>query len=88
MDPGCPSILRSDCGTENTVLSACHMTLRHNHMDEFKGEKSFRFGSSATNTVKFVPCCFHYLNKKKKMICYIHVLENRELVGPAEELMY
>ena len=47
----CPSILRSDHGTENTVLAAIHMSLRHDHQDEFKGEKSFRYGSSTTNTV-------------------------------------
>ena len=27
------------------------MALRHNHDDEYSGEKSFRFGSSTTNTV-------------------------------------
>ncbi len=43
--------MRSDCGTENTGLAASHMTLRHNHQDNFNGEKSFRFGSSTTNTV-------------------------------------
>ena len=34
---GCPSIIRSDYGTENSVLAACHMALRHNHDDEFSG---------------------------------------------------
>jgi len=43
--------VRSDCGTENTALAASHMALRHQHHDEFRGEKSFRFGSSTTNTV-------------------------------------
>ena len=47
----CPSIVRSDCGTENTALATSHMALRHQHDDEFRGEKSFRFGSSTTNTV-------------------------------------
>ncbi len=49
---GCPSIVRSDCGTENTSLAVIHMALRHSHTDEFKGEKRFRFGSSTTNTVR------------------------------------
>ena len=47
---GCPSILRSDCGTENTSLAAAQMALRHEHGDAFSG--SFRFGSSTTNTVR------------------------------------
>ena len=33
--------MRSDHGTENTTLAACHMALRHEHNDEFSGEKSF-----------------------------------------------
>ena len=49
---GCPSIVRSDYGTENTTLAACHMALRHEHDDEFSGEKSFWFGPSTTNTVE------------------------------------
>jgi len=51
---GCPSIVRADCGTENTTLAATHMGLRHKHQDEFSGNKSFRFGSSTTNTVGFL----------------------------------
>lgn len=51
---GVPSIIRSDCGTENSSLSACQMLLRHEHDDEFKGHKSFRYGSSTTNTVSVI----------------------------------
>lgn len=51
---GCPSIIRSDYGTENSILATCHMALRHNHDDELSGERSFRFGSSTTNTVKSI----------------------------------
>ena len=54
---GCPSIVRTDRGTENTSLAASHMALRHNHLDEFRGEKSFRYGSSTTNTVKYLKMC-------------------------------
>ena len=49
---GCPSIIRSDHGTENTILASTHMALRHYHNDEFSGEKSFRYGASTTNTVE------------------------------------
>ena len=48
---GCPTLIRCDCGTENTEVAACHMSMRHNHTDQFKGEKSVRFGASTTNTV-------------------------------------
>ena len=53
---GCPSIVSSDCDTETTALAASHMALRHNHQDEFMGEKSFQYGSSTTNTVKSNIC--------------------------------
>jgi len=52
LSEGCPSIVRADCGTENTTLAATHMALRHEHNDDFNGIKSFRFGSSTTNTVR------------------------------------
>lgn len=48
LSTGVPSITRSDCGTENSSLAACHMMLRHGHGDEFR-EKSYRYGSSTTN---------------------------------------
>ena len=66
---GCPSILRSDCGTENTSLAAAQMALRHEHHDAFSGDKSFRFGSSTTNTVSSF--------FKKRLNVYI--CQNREL---------
>ena len=53
MRTGVPTIVRSDRGTENSSLATCHMLLRHSHSDEFKVEKSFRYGSSTTNTVSF-----------------------------------
>ena len=49
---GCPRIIRSDCGTENTSLATAQMALRHEHDDAFSSEKSFRFGSSTTSTVR------------------------------------
>ena len=48
---GCPSIVRCDHGTENTVIASTHMALRHYHNDEFSGERSFQYGASTTNTV-------------------------------------
>lgn len=58
---GCPSIVRSDYGTENFVLAACHMALHHNHEDEFSGERSFWFGLSTTNTVESRICKAFYI---------------------------
>ena len=51
---GCPTILRSDYGTENTVLASYQMALRDHHDDCFSGEKSYRFGRSTTNTVNLM----------------------------------
>ena len=41
---GCPSIVRADHGTENTTFAAAH-GLRHQHHDDFSGNKRFEFGS-------------------------------------------
>lgn len=43
---GCPTILRTDRGTENSFLQP---TLRHENVDDFAGEKSFQYGRSSAN---------------------------------------
>ena len=48
---GCPSIGRTDAGTENSALAVIQPILRHNHTDEFAQEKSHRYGKSTTNQV-------------------------------------
>ena len=83
---GCPSIVRSDHGTENTLLAATHMSLRHGHVD-FKGEKSYRFGSSTTNTVSLDKSSREVLIIIPVFLWYIllsllfNFSENRKLVG-------
>ena len=42
-------IIRSDRGSENTVIGGIQMYLRQNHRDNFSGEKSSRYGSSINN---------------------------------------
>lgn len=59
---GCPTVLRCDKGTENSILAACHMAMRHGHGDSLSGEKSFRYGPSTTNTV-YVKTLVTFLNK-------------------------
>ena len=48
---GCPSIVRTDAGTENSALAVIQPILRHSHTDEFAQEKSHRYGKSTTNQV-------------------------------------
>ena len=43
---GCPTLLRSDYGTENTSIATCQMMFRHPHRDRYAGPNSFVFGSS------------------------------------------
>lgn len=47
----CPSILRSDYGTENCALAAIHIAFRYNHYDAMAREKSFMYGPSTSNIV-------------------------------------
>ena len=66
-------IVRSDCGTENASLAACHMLLRHYHSDSFSKEKSYRYGSSTTNTV-----CFTIVNADIIMLYALPYLKRIE----------
>lgn len=67
---GCPYIVRCDRGTENCVLAASQMALRHDHGDRFSGEKAFKYGKSTSNTVSTV----RYLSAIliESMYCLLH----------------
>ena len=72
---GCPTMVRSDCGTENTEVASCHMTLRHGHSDVFAGCNSYRFGRSTTNTVSV--CTVYYIFCKTST--HVEICVSREL---------
>ena len=64
------------------------MSLRHSHTDEFKGVKSYRFGSSTTNTVSLVEVLEHDALINCYFDCYLLLgvlssllSEDRKLVG-------
>jgi len=44
-----PRVIRADYGTENSLISAIHSTLRHEHVDCRAGQKSFIYGQSMSN---------------------------------------
>ena len=46
---GCPSILRTDRGMENGIMSSSQCFLRRNGTDSLAGLKAHRFGSSHSN---------------------------------------
>ena len=46
---GCPSLLRTDCGTENVVIAGVQSFLRAECDDNLAGEKAHRYGSSTGN---------------------------------------
>ncbi len=48
---GCPKILRSDRGTENSLISILQPILRHHHSDSLAGRRSFIYGRSIGNQV-------------------------------------
>ena len=52
---GCPTILRTDRGTENTNIAFLQPFLRDQHDDPFAKEKSFMYGRSTSNQV-CLPC--------------------------------
>lgn len=46
---GCPSLLRTDCGTENVVIAGVQSFLRAECDDDLAGEKAHRYGPSTGN---------------------------------------
>lgn len=51
MHVGCPSVLRTDCGTENSHVAVIQPILRHEHADSLAGGNSHRYGKSSSNQV-------------------------------------
>ena len=50
-NPGAPRIVRTDCGTENTVVAGLQRFFRSEADDDFSGDKSFLYGKSSANQV-------------------------------------
>ena len=50
---GCPTVLRVDNGTENTLIGAVQYALRESGSDRFAGERSFIYGGSTTSIVSY-----------------------------------
>ena len=49
--PGCPSMLRADRGSENSIVAFLQPCLRHEHLDDHAKENSFQYGRSSANQV-------------------------------------
>lgn len=45
----CPTVLRTDKGTENGIMATAQCFLRRNHQDDQRGVNAHRYGSSHTN---------------------------------------
>ena len=48
---GCPRLLRTDCGTENSILAYVQPFLRRSHTDSRSGVNSFCYVKSTANQV-------------------------------------
>ncbi|XP_034142839.1 uncharacterized protein LOC117592832 [Esox lucius] len=46
---GCPNLVRSDRGTENSVVAVIQIAFRSRATDSLSGDKSFRYGKSVHN---------------------------------------
>ena len=68
---GCPTIVRSDYGTENASLSGIQIAFRYHHRDSLRATKSFMYGPSKSNIVSISYACiavkFFILYKMESM---------------------
>ena len=46
---GCPTVVRADCGTENTCVCDFQLFLRMDGTDDYSGTNSFKYGKSTSN---------------------------------------
>ena len=60
---GCPTILRADRGTENSIIAFIQPFFRHGGDDAFAGQKSFMYGRSTANQVKKFMKAWSYLDR-------------------------
>ena len=60
---GCPTLLRTDCGTENGITASIQCFLRADGDDQFAGEKSHLYGSSTSN--QRIECWWSYLKRSR-----------------------
>lgn len=78
---GCPRILRTDRGTENTHIAFIQPTFRHSDPDDFAGMNSHRYGRSTSNQVCFITNAI----KRSSCLLLCHVLD-RELSPGGDSL--
>lgn len=71
---GCPRILRTDRGTENTHIAFIQPTFRHSDPDDFAGMNSHWYGRSTSNQVCFITNAI----KRSSCLLLCHVFD-REL---------
>ena len=71
---GCPRVLRTDRGTENTHIAFIQPTFRHCDPDDLAGINSHRYGRSTSNQV-----CFHRYISRPNSCCFTSSDFNREL---------
>ena len=53
---GCPTLVRSDHGTENGQVATAQIAFRLDHQDQFAADKSFIYGTSPCNIVRPIIC--------------------------------
>ena len=71
---GCPKILRTDPGTENSLVAVIQPALRHTGSDNFAGSNSHRYGKSPSNQVCDVMIVIYSVCKLLNFGILIHMI--------------
>lgn len=73
---GCPRIVRTDKGTENSIVRDCQRYMRRNDADHFCQERSFLYGRSTAN--QRIESWWSFLRKEciDYWMCVLHSLQD------------
>lgn len=59
----CPTIVQTDCGTENGVMSSMQCYFRQNYNDEFADLRAHRYGTSTSN--QRIECWWSFFSRNR-----------------------
>ena len=76
-------MLRTDAGTENSLLARIQPMLRHEHTDSFSKDKSHIYGRSTSNQVQHSRCQYYWIHLHPNNCLVIIAISNERILQPS-----